>query len=123
MARADLIGCYSIGRDPWRLVELRLSDVPAPFDLAKIVLPVPDQPASNWQVPWDERILDSDGETQLANHEVIERRPDLLAGNVRLCFFLCAVSDELLRTPFGSLSLTPVSVLPDRLRSIEFEEP
>lgn len=105
--RIEVLGNYRIGNEPWRLIEIQASEVQGPLDFDSFTLPVPGQPRSNWQVPWDERVL-SDGER---------------IGEVRACFFLFVETDEQLLTPAGPIALPPASERPTHLDFVQFEEP
>ena len=105
--RIEILGNYRIGNEPWRLIEIQASDVQGALDFDSFALPVPGQPRSNWQVPWDERVL-SDG-----------KRSD----EVRACFFLFVESDEQLLTPAGPVTLPPASERPRHLDFVQFEDP
>jgi hypothetical protein len=105
--RIEVLGNYRIGNEPWRLIDIMALDVRGDLDFASFVLPVPGRPKSNWQVPWDERVL-SNGERE---------------GKVRACFFLFVESDEPLLTPAGPVALPPASERPTRLGYVQFEEP
>jgi hypothetical protein len=118
-----ILGCYSIGRDPWHLIELRLRNVCEPIDFGAFILPLPGAQECDWQVPWDERLLDDSGEKQLADDVSLRRGPEILYGNPRLCFFMYLCSNEDLRTPFGSVRLPESTERPSRLNFVQFEEP
>ena len=105
--RIDILGNYSIGEEPWRLIEIRVSDVREEIDFGSFELPTPGQPRSNWQVPYDERVLSEDTER----------------GEIHACFFLFAENDGPLQTPAGPVALPPVTDRPERLDFIQFEDP
>jgi hypothetical protein len=105
--RVEVIGNYKIGQEPWRLIEVRLLDVPLAFDFAAIALPSPGLPRENWQVPYDERVLGMD-ESERTLHA---------------CFFMYVLNDEALRTPAGEIALPPPNEIPRRLAHIVFEAP
>lgn len=105
--RIEILGNYRIGIEPWRLIELQASDLKGPLKFDDFALPVPGQQRSNWQVPWDERVI-AEGEH---------------GSDVRACFFLFVESDEPLLTPAGPVVLPPASERPPHLDFIQFEEP
>lgn len=105
--RIDIVGNYRIGNEPWRLIELCAFDLQAPLDFDSFALPIPDQPRSNWQAPWNERILSQDKNSR----------------EVRACFFLFVASNGPLLTPAGPIALPPASERPAHLDFVQFEEP
>ena len=105
--RIDILGNYRVGQEPWRLIEIKVSGVRGQFDFDCLVLSVPGQPRSNWQVPWDGRLLSEDTER----------------GELHACFFLYVEGGEPLQTPVGPIALPPVSDRPARLAFVQFEEP
>jgi hypothetical protein len=105
--RINIVGNYRIGNEPWRLIEFHASGLHGALDFDSFTLPVPGEPQSNWQVPWDERILSEDA----------------LSGDVHACFFLFVENDGPLQTPAGPIVLPPVSDCPAHLRFVQFEEP
>lgn len=105
------------------LIEVLVKDSPG-FDPSDFVQPDPGQPEDNWQVAYDERVLNEAGDTALTEPFELARRPDLLRGDVRLVFFMHYLNPaQPLRTPFGDVQLPDVSDRPQRLTAIEYEEP
>ncbi len=117
-----VIGCYFVDPDPWRLIELRVDGADIPFRVDDFRLPIPYEPISDWQAPYDEHLLDLDGTKELANTLIISKRPEILTGNLRLCFFMFVISKGSLLTPFGPVKLPPHTRKPERLSFIKFEE-
>lgn len=103
----EVLGNYRIGREPWRLVEIKVSALDVPFDFDSLTLPVQGQPKDNWQVVWDERVLSADQQR----------------GELHACFFLFVSSKEPLKTPAGDIVLPPPMDRPARLDWVTFEEP
>jgi hypothetical protein len=83
----------------------------------------PVLPEENWQVPYDESVLDPSGTQLVGNSSGGTWRPDSLIGDFRLCFFLYVYGSRTLSTPTGSLELPEPTAKPDRLAFLEFEEP
>ena len=103
--------------EPCHLVEVIVRDSPG-FDIGEFQQEEPGQPPDNWQVPWDERILNEAGDAEMPND------PELLHGTARLAFFLhYAEPSRPLLTPFGSVALPEPSERPERLAMIEYDEP
>ena len=103
---AEVVGVYAVPEsgEPCYLVEML---VPAGgFEPDEITQVDPNAPESDWQVPWDERVLEETDE------------------QTRLAFFFHYLDLSLpLKTPWGDLALPAPSQRPDRLASIEYEEP
>jgi hypothetical protein len=77
----------------------------------------------DWQTAYDERALDASGSAITESFELSDR-PDLLRGDVRLVFFVHYLDlARPIRTPFGGVDLPDPSDWPDRLASIEYEQP
>ncbi len=79
-----IIGVYAVeAPEPCHLVELQISDYIGHLDLAKFTQ-VRGYDESSWQVPWDERVLDTEG-----TRDLLGRFPEKIAvnGEVRLAFF------------------------------------
>lgn len=123
--KVEIVGEYPIDApEPCHLIEIIVRGSKAPFDIGGFTQPVPGQPESNWQVPWDECVLDSTGETIVADYEGIDENPALLVGDVRMAFFFHYLNLSVgLITPFGTVSLPAASPLPSRLKIMKYEEP
>ena len=94
------------------------------FDPARFVQPDPGEPEENWQVAYDERAMNVTGDTAITDSFELASRPDLLQGDVRLVFFMHYLdAARPLITPFGALELPTPTDRPQRLSSIEYEEP
>ncbi|MDJ0909560.1 MAG: hypothetical protein QNI99_10215 [Woeseiaceae bacterium] len=104
---AEILGVYPVeAPEPCRLIEMRVYgwDVEAFVDGTTQQDPstVPD----SWQVPWDERVLASDG------------------GTVTLAFFFHYLNVSVpLTTPAGALAIPAPVELPERLSLIRYESP
>ena len=125
MASVEIIGVYPVegALEPVHLVEVVVRGSP-PFDPGDFVQPDLNQPEENRQTAWDERALDSSGTSTLTESFELSERPDLLKGDARLVFFMYDLDlARPIRTPFGDVGLPEPSVWPDRLTSIEYEQP
>jgi hypothetical protein len=86
------------------LIEVQVEPADAEVPWAEITQPVPGQPPPNWQVPYDERVID--------------------ASQGRWAFFLHFVNlGEPLRTPVGPRSLPEPRPRPSYLSEVEYEAP
>lgn len=123
--RARVLGVYPVkAKEPCHLVEIQIEGSEGAFEVGDITQENPERKRSNWQVPWDERILDVKGERMIADALQIKKRPEMLKGDVRMVFFLHYVDfTRPLITPFGEASLPAPSKRPARLRKIRYEDP
>jgi hypothetical protein len=102
---AVVVGVYEVpaAHKPCYLIEMV---IPSDADVGAITQRDPALPESDWQVPWDER--------------VIEERE----GDVRVAFFFHYLNpSEPLKTPWGDIELPQASPRPDRLAGVEYEPP
>jgi len=107
MQVARIIGVYPVDApEPCHLCELEVPAGTPEIDFSDITQPVAGQERSNWQVPYDERLISS-GATS----------------NVFAFFFHYLDLNEPLLSPFGLLPLPAPTYLPSRLQSIEYEVP
>lgn len=86
------------------LISVEVEPADADVDWAQVTQPINHQPESNWQVPYDERLIDS--------------------GVGHWVFFMHYLDAGLpLRTQTGIVPLPPPSKRPKALVSIEYEAP
>jgi hypothetical protein len=105
MGTVKVIGIHAIEADePVHLIEIEV-DSSAPFDVDEVTQKVPGQPRNNWQVPYDERELESDGAQRFA------------------FFFHYLDLESPLETPFGPVTLPAPTPFPDHLADIIYEKP
>ena len=71
----QLIGVYQVDPEPWVLVELAFDHIEAPLDINDFALIDPTVSRDYWQVPYDERVLDPAGTSQLADDAAIAANP------------------------------------------------
>jgi hypothetical protein len=118
----DVIGAYPVeAPESCHLVEIIVREHRGPIDVGSFTQHISGRPQDSWQVPWDERILDANG-----NKQLLERFPrDIIAdGPLRLAFFFHYLRfDRPLITPAGEVALPPPTKRPDRLAFIEYESP
>jgi hypothetical protein len=121
----NIIGIYRIkAREPVHLVEIEIQNCQGMFDLLTITQEDSSQPQSNWQVPYMEHILNTEGTKILADDLDASGKSELWKGDVRIVFFFHYLNTaKPLRTPFGEVPLPKESKLPKRLRIIKYESP
>ena len=124
-SKLEIIGLYPVLTNTnVHLIEINIRDSQSAIDWTKFTQSNLFQPVSNWQVPWDEKILNQDGTEVIADSYEISRNPELCKGDVRIVFFLHSINFlTLLITPYGNMKLPKVTELPERLKFIEYIEP
>ena len=121
----EIIGLHPVqASEPVYLLEILVRNSEGVFEIVKFTQELPGEPIDNWQVPYDEKILDADGDKVIADGFGAEDMPELWIGNVRLAFFFHFLDlSKPLMTPFGDVALPPESDMPSRLSIIEYQEP
>jgi hypothetical protein len=119
----QVIGVYPVRADePCHLVELFVRDLIGELPVADFTQEVKGQPRSNWQVPYDERVLNDGGTAQVG-----EQFPGAIEadGNeLRLAFFFHYLDfSRPLLTPAGPLALPRETKKPSRLKFFKYEPP
>lgn len=118
----SLIGVYQVKESelPCYLIEAKVSGYSGPLDFGKFTQAVEGQPSDNWQVPWDEYLLDEKG----TSGKLAWPGPILIHGDQRIAFFIYLLDLSLpMITPFGEVELLNTSPRPDRLGFIKYESP
>jgi hypothetical protein len=118
----DIVGVYPVdAKEPCHLVELWVRGLAGVLDFGQFTQELPGQPRSNWQVAYDERVLNDDGTGALGH-----RFPFQVAckGDLRVGFFFhyLDVSRPLL-APTGSIQLPKPTEMPARLEFFNYEPP
>ena len=102
------------------LVEVLVSNADADFDVGEFTQEDPKQPRDNWQAPWAEAFLSTDGERLL-----VERGESLPSDqdSFRVAFYMHYWKPgEPLVTSYGRLSTSSLSPMPERLtRLVPYE--
>jgi hypothetical protein len=118
----DIIGVYPVcAREPCHLVELWVRGLDGVLDFGQFTQAIPGQPQSNWQVPYDERVLNENGTAPVG-----DRFPDQImgTGDLRVAFFFHYLDfSKPLLSPAGPLELPAPSERPSRLQFLEYEPP
>jgi hypothetical protein len=121
----EVVGVYPVvAAEPCHLVELIVHDGDGPFDVGAITQAAPARPRSDWQVPYDEKLLTADGDgVQHETGRSLDEPPSPPA-LTRLAFFLHYLDlDRPLLTPFGEVPLPPPVERPARLAALAYEAP
>lgn len=102
-----IIGVHPVqGSEPCHLIEASITDWQSAFDFAAITQADPSLPKSNWQVAYDERLLEETG------------------GQKRFAFFFQYLDiSKPLQTPAGDMLLPCPTPVPPHLKSIEYLAP
>lgn len=118
---AKILGVYRVENETdCHLIELQVKSYTGVLDLVQISQdPDPNRKIPR-QVPYYEHLLNADG--SVAKELALE--PVQVNGEVRLAFFIHFLRPGIpLSSPFGKLSIPPVSDMPARLRVIEYMPP
>ena len=118
-AAIRLIGVYPVSEaENTYLIELWICVPPRQVDLSRFYQQDPQQKETDWQVPYDERYLNSGGTEMLGDFFSRETIP---GEETRLVFFLYTEDRGLpLITPWGEISLSETKPMPERLQNLEF---
>ena len=121
----EVIGLYPVDADPHvHLIELLIHGCTGVFDMSEFTQGSLGLPTSNWQVAYDEQILDERGERVVADGFFARVKAELWSGNVRLVFFFHNIDlSKPLKTPFGDVTLPREGEKPERLSSVRYEPP
>ena len=106
-AKLTVLGVHPIAAgEPCHLIEILLAGSDEDLDFGKVTQEVDGQPRSNWQVPYDEQMLEES------------------EGEVRYAFFFHYLDfAKPLLTPLGSVQLPKPTKLPTHLKGIKYEAP
>ena len=120
--RIQIVGVHPVeeAAEPCYLVELEI-DGRAAFDVGSITQPATGQPASNWQVPYDEHLIDMN---QPIGKPIELGAHVQLSGPTRIAFFFHYLAlDQPLMTSAGPTQLPAPSPRPARLNFMCYERP
>lgn len=125
MTAIEIIGVHPIeAPEPCHLVEVVVRNCKGPFDLGQVTQEAPGRPPEDWQVPWDEKILDASGERVVADGGEAWDSRELWIGDIRVAFFFHYLdAGKPLLCPLGPLQVPTPRPLPDRLRVIQYRAP
>jgi hypothetical protein len=124
MPIATVVGVYPVeAPEPCHFVEVAIQGGDGIIDLVEVTQSIPGVHPSEWQCPYDERLISADGNTILTEPGEAEDDEALWQGDFRLGFFFHYLDlRQPLKTPLGELRLPPVSAFPERLEGFEYEE-
>jgi hypothetical protein len=107
VGKAKIAGVYPVAAaEPVHLIELVLQGDVEDFDFGEVTQELPDTPKMNWQVAYDDQMID-EGE-----------------GKARYVFFFHYLDlEKPLLTPMGSLPIPKPKKIPLRLKDILYEPP
>jgi hypothetical protein len=119
----DILGIYPVeSPEQCHVVELMIRGHVGVLDFGAFTQERPGEPRSNWQVPWDERVLSVDGTKDLLGQFPSKIESD--GKPLRLTFFFHYLDfDHPLITPAGELALQSPEDRPDRLAFLNYESP
>lgn len=121
----NIVGVYAVPGEPGvHLVELLVSGSDGIFDVSLFTQELSDQPESNWQVAYDEHLLDGSGGSIIDDAFSDRSNTSLWTGSVRLVFFFHDMDfSKPLKTPFGEIEVPGETPIPERLSAIKYEPP
>ena len=115
----SLIGIYTYDAESKiYVVEMEINEKPRSVDFSRFFQKDDSLPESEWQVPYDEQYLTSDGKTILGDFFTEDK--DMIPGDTtRVAFFMFLTDLSLpLSTPYGEIDLSDVKPMPERLSNI-----
>lgn len=117
-----IIGVYSIKADePCHMIEMKIQRLGFDLDFGSFTQEIPGEAEDNWQVPYDEQVLNSEG-TMILNPNYPDEIPE--ADNFRVAFYFHYLDlTKPLKTPIGDLILPAVTEKPDRLNILKYDSP
>ncbi len=121
--KINIIGVYPVAEaeEPCHLIELLVEGLYGNLDISEFTQQLPGQPRDNWQVPWDEQVLDADG---TSGEPAPFPGPIRVDGSQRLVFFFHYLDHSRpLLTPAGPTPLPEPAPRPSRLVFVEYKPP
>jgi hypothetical protein len=120
--KIKLIGVYPIeSHEPCHLIEMTIHGIDIDLDMGLFTQEDPEEPVVNWQVPYDEHFLNSDG-SKVLNPNYPDEVPDDHNLRVAFCFHYLDFQRPI-KTPVGDLELPEVTKIPERLKILEYDPP
>jgi hypothetical protein len=121
----EVVGVYPVeAPEPCHLIEVIVRGSTGRFDIGAFTQRDANLPEDEWQVPYDERLLDPLGESVAWDPWDGPGDGTVWEGDVRLAFFLHYVDlDSPLVTPFGDVPPPAPRERPVRLAAMVYEEP
>jgi hypothetical protein len=120
---AEIVGLYPVEQDDsCYLIEVVLRDATGPPDFCDFTQPLEGVDRAEWQVPYDEKLLDAAGETVIA--DLFSTQPSYWPAIARVAFYFHDLRlSEPMQSPFGDLVLPAPSERPSRLSALNYERP
>jgi hypothetical protein len=117
-----IIGVYPIEADePCHLIEVTIHRFGFDLDIGSFTQEIPGEAEDNWQVPYDEHFLNSDG-TMVLNPDYPDEIPE--ADDLRVAFYFHYLDlKRPIKTFIGDMSLPEVTKKPGRLSILEYDPP
>lgn len=118
----ELIGIYQLNHPSIiHIIELQVNEEIQEFDISKFTQEMEGQDKMNWQVPYDEKFLDSDNKV-IGDWINI---PTSLHAETKIVFFFHELNfDKPLITPYGELVISSAIDQPNWMKEImNYEAP
>src|SRR5262249_41793362 len=107
---------------PCHLIEVWVRGLDGELSVAEFTQKVERQPRENWQVPYDERVLNEDGTAQAG--EQFPQSIEADGEDLRMAFFFHYLDfSKPILTPAGGLQLPAETKRPSRLKFLKYEPP
>lgn len=118
----EIIGVYEVeAEEPCHLIELSFEKTSEDIYIDLFAQQIENNPIGNWQVPYDEHFLNSEGTCVLPFRDLSEIP---VGSKVRVVFFYHYLDFNLpFDTPFGEAALPKPRPKPARLSFVEYEPP
>lgn len=117
----EVVGVYPVAEaaEPCHLIEVLVTTDSDAVDFGAFKQPLPGRPESDWQVAYDEVVLNREGSAG----EPVSPQTTLVR-TTRAAFFLHYLDlNSPLATPLGAVQLPPPTPRPPRLTFIRYESP
>jgi hypothetical protein len=121
--RIEVVGVHPVAEVPGCfLVECVVVGASVQPDFGQVTQALPDRERSEWQVAYDEKLLDADGAGVIA--DLFSTRVQTWPDEARVSFFVHGLDTALpLSTPFGDVPLPIPTPRPSRLDGLAYEAP
>lgn len=115
--KLKIIGVYSVASSPHvHLIELETELSISEINFLSFTQEVLGKIKLDWQVPWDEKILNKDG-SKIIREDFEDTKPRLLKNRI-IFFFHYLDFEKPFLTPLGEITLPLPKEMPKRLKSI-----
>ena len=121
-AMMEIIGVHPVDGVDCFLIEAVIAGVTTQPDFGQVTQPSERLAQPDWQVAYNEVLLDADGASVVA--DLLQTTVSDWPAQARVAFFLHHLDIERpIRTPFGDVIAPQPTARPDRLTMIEYEAP